>query len=500
MNMQCKQTETLEYRCPGEKYAVSRAVHLGRLARFYSACRQCSHRGDTGTLSPRQVARLEETEPRGRPAPLFCEEGAEGVYLNDLGPKAVREMAAALGVTLQRRSNGEWKMGTGSEPPQMPNPQENDAGSVPVPFFHGAVAPPAVGGTVAPPEKGVRHRRQHESPLPHRSATEPVPIFGLPHPAPRIRNNPPVVVLAGDGRPIAAELVAAAAEGLRYGGCHLVDVGPATSACLAFAVDHLGADGGVLVGGPGDRANVVALKFWDAAPAPLSAGAAMQPVEQIYHTGVDRPTRTAGSMRRFQAEGPYLAALAEHYHALRPLRVILHTSCGPLSRYLDELTGPLACRIGRSRTTVDGLPGQIADETAHFGVQIDDDGERCRVWDEQGRPVPNERLLLLVARALLSERPGGAIVLEEGTPAAVVQGIESAGGRVSFSGRLRRATAMAMRSQAGLFGGGTAGRFWYDRDGLPLPDALMTLTLLLVLSSRSDRRFSEVLDREAVLG
>jgi len=29
-----------------------------------------------------------------------------------------------------------WKMGTGSEPPQMPNLWKNAGGSVPVPFFH----------------------------------------------------------------------------------------------------------------------------------------------------------------------------------------------------------------------------------------------------------------------------------------------------------------------------------------------------------------------------
>ncbi len=40
----------------------------------------------------------------------------------------------------------EWKMGTGSEPPQKHNLLKNAAGSVPVPFFHG--------GSVSPPEKG----------------------------------------------------------------------------------------------------------------------------------------------------------------------------------------------------------------------------------------------------------------------------------------------------------------------------------------------------------
>ena len=55
-----------------------------------------------------------------------------------------------------------WKKGTGSEPRQMPNPQKNVAGSVPVPFFHGAQCRRG--------EKRDRHRRQHESPLPHRSS------------------------------------------------------------------------------------------------------------------------------------------------------------------------------------------------------------------------------------------------------------------------------------------------------------------------------------------
>ena len=68
---------------------------------------------------------------------------------------------------------GEWKMGTGSEPKQMPNPRKSVAGSVPVPFFHGA--------SISPLEKGDRHRRQRELPLPYGPSTEPVPLFELPH-------------------------------------------------------------------------------------------------------------------------------------------------------------------------------------------------------------------------------------------------------------------------------------------------------------------------------
>ncbi len=45
--------------------------------------------------------------------------------------------------------------------------------------------------------------------------------------------GPIKVVLAHDGRSMTAGLVAAAAEGLRWSGCHVVDVGAATAACRA---------------------------------------------------------------------------------------------------------------------------------------------------------------------------------------------------------------------------------------------------------------------------
>ena len=51
-----------------------------------------------------------------------------------------------------------------------------------------------------------------------------------------------------------------------------------------------------------------------------------------------------------------------------------------------------------------------------------------------------------------------------------------------------------------LLGGGPSARFWHAIGGPPLPDALTTLTLLLVILSQSDQRFSEVLDREGCTG
>jgi phosphomannomutase len=136
---------------------------------------------------------------------------------------------------------------------------------------------------------------------------------------------------------------------------------------------------------------------------------------------------------------------------------------------------------------------QVVAAGAHFGVSIEDDGEVCRLLDEQGRPVPAESLLLLLVRHRLTENPHAAIILEDNASPTVAREIESLGGRVLSSRPARADMAAAMCQHGAIFGGGPSGRFWTPAGNIPLPDALKTLTLLLVLLSRDDRRLSEVL-------
>ena len=242
-----------EYRCPGERQAISRAVHLGRMAAFYPPCRRCPHREDAGSLSPRQVEQLAETAEQRRPRPLFHDEGAAGVFLDELSPADARRMAAAFGAAVrdERKSeNGEGRRGKS--------------------------------------ENGGDDGNERWEPSIHPSSL-------IPHPS---------VVLAGDGRPISAELVAAAADGLRWCGCDVIDIGPATAACLAFAIHpshgrqvhvfgpaSIGRKrflakmaGGIMVGNPGFAPHEVGVQFWTAGPRPLSAGGGLESVMRLYQS------------------------------------------------------------------------------------------------------------------------------------------------------------------------------------------------------------------------
>ncbi|HUY92627.1 MAG TPA: hypothetical protein VMV10_28060 [Pirellulales bacterium] len=409
--------ETTVYRCPDEAYAISPAIHLGRLASFYPKCRQCPHRDETGTLSTGVVKMLALARRRIVVGSLFTEEGVAGVYSNELSPVETRQFAASFGVYLARRS---------ADP-------------------LGAVA------------------------------------------------------LAGDGRALAPELVAAASDGLRWAGCKVVDLGAATAASLAWAIEHLQAAGGLLVGNPSGEANTVGLKLWGAAGRPISAGAELQAIQALCERGVDRPTRAYGALARFQAEQLYLAGLQEFYHALRPLRFVLDTGCRPLVGYFRRLATAVACQMLLCREAAQGpaagalnLADRVIAERAHFGVWIDGDGEACRFVDERGANLTAEQMLLLAARNLTSRQAGATIVLEQGTSRATVERLTAAGARVVVSEPSRAAMDAAMRESRAIFGGGASGRFWHG-GRRPMADGLKTLSLVLTILSQSDRPLSAVL-------
>jgi hypothetical protein len=88
-----EQLSDIEYRCPGENYAISRAVHLARLAGYYAACRDCPRREDTAGLSSRQVRRVTEAHKRLDVLPRSGAEGFRNVAINNMNPKSARAIA-----------------------------------------------------------------------------------------------------------------------------------------------------------------------------------------------------------------------------------------------------------------------------------------------------------------------------------------------------------------------------------------------------------------------
>jgi phosphomannomutase len=192
------------------------------------------------------------------------------------------------------------------------------------------------------------------------------------------------VAVAGDGRACVPEFLAGTCEGLRWAACEAFDLGPATAAAVQFAIAHFQLDGGILLGNAGEKQQTICMKFWGVGPHRMLGKSSFQPMEEILHGSLDRPARTFGPQHRLQVETPYLAALAERFHGLRPLKFVVDATSRPWVAYLEKLLHPTACRIIPCRVLPQDFSGQIVADQAHFGVKVTNDGERCTFFDEKG--------------------------------------------------------------------------------------------------------------------
>ncbi|MFN0054458.1 MAG: hypothetical protein ACKV0T_19960 [Planctomycetales bacterium] len=446
------------YRCPGEVHEISRPVHLARLASGYPLCLECPHcEAADGSRPPASSEVSAAVAPPPRRS-LFVPTGVRGVYLNELDRHRAGLLAGAFASCLWE----EWgSVGEGGQPPEA----------------RGSTAPAA--GT---------------------QSGEGVTLLPTGQPG-------PVVVLGQDERPAAPDLVVGVGLALRRMGCQVIDLGTVTRPELWFGIDHLQAFGGVHVTGSGCDPSWIGLDFVRHGVIPCARGGSLDRIQQRFELGFARPTRRPGSQRLVSIHEPFEAGLLRHFHALRPLRVVVGTSLGSVRLRLERLFRRTACRLipvdlplrARRLNAPDDpdlmrVPRDVVEQRAHLGLLIDDDAQQCAVFDDQGNRVP---AALLVQRLAESERDrdeGGVAVLEQRTmpisPGRMAESLP--GGDVDEFPLSLEAMSIAMRQPGVACGGGESGRFWFTGP-YPICDAVLTLVKLLHLLSRRDTPFAELL-------
>jgi phosphomannomutase len=320
----------------------------------------------------------------------------------------------------------------------------------------------------------------------------------------------PAVLVGTDGSWHSADFVPAACRALQLAGCTALEVGAVTSPCLVAAACHRQAAAAMWLGNSSGNPHAVSIKLWQQAGAPCSSPGALDELLVDWDAPRARPKRSGGELERYDAVSVYLPLLEGMFHGLRPLIVVLDTTCEALIRYWQRLTAETACRIVRPR-------GGLADRTeaatdrpwrerrqdvvshdvlaarAHLGVCIDGDGETCHFVDERGASVSGESVMLLLAGLVCDKRPGTTIAVEESASVNLQRALERRGARVFRAGRTRQAMCERIAATGASVGGGASGRYWYW--GPPaMCDALWGLSVVASILSQSDRAFSEVLD------
>ncbi len=485
------QLQHREYHCPGEAHPISHSIHLARLASSYSKCGECVHRHDAGSRQ------LTANDPSRKQAPrvvrrsLLAIDGVRGIYLNELDRTRAAHWGAALAAML-------WD----EEPRYEPAPRSasdtaameleaEDAGRDIRPFVELPIALPFVGNG-----EGIDlgHTVQDGSPALRNAGS---PEF-------RVAQRGPVVVIGFDERPSSPDIVTGVALGLRRMGCQVIDLGQTTVTCFQFAVRHLDAAAGMFVTGAGCDPAWTGFDVVGRHAQPWSRGDILDELEIRTRSDVLRPTRAAGSQRTFPALAPYEAELAHHFHALRPLHVVCGSATKLFPRTLDRLFAKLPCRVTHvslptrqrdlsdpSDVDVRRVAAAVTAGGQHFGLIVDDDGQRCAFVTERGRLVTSGELARVLIDFERREQRDLKVVVDRSLSDELTGWLTPR--RIEYAESNATAAAVIESfvqsdSRLGLLGDG---RVWF-RETHATCDAILTLARTLQALSLSDASFSEV--------
>ena len=300
------------------------------------------------------------------------------------------------------------------------------------------------------------------------------------------------IAVSSDGRLSSPELQSALVDGLFAGGAQVLRMPMGPTPLVSFTVHRLGLDGGVMVTGshlPPDQ-NGFKLMLGGNPVYGEALGVLWE---------IETAERSGGSVEAVDLTADYLDALLAEVDGLSVANAAWDSGNGATGAIVDALVTRLPGRQQTLFTQIDGtfpnhhpdpsVPETLADLSRtviehglDLGFAFDGDGDRVGVVDRDGAIVWADQLLLLLARDVLDERPGAAIVGDVKSSDVLFSGIEAGGGRpvMSPSGYVLVREAM-LRERAPVAGEMSGHIFFGDRwhhadDGLY--NAIRTLRAL----------------------
>ncbi|MEX2670878.1 MAG: phosphoglucosamine mutase [Phycisphaeraceae bacterium] len=237
----------------------------------------------------------------------------------------------------------------------------------------------------------------------------------------------PLVVLGRDSRPSGLMIEQAAIAGLTATGCRVVVLGIATTPSVAIMVDHLHADGGLVLTASHNPImwnGIKTLRHDGVAPPPDQAAAI---IERFHHGPLDYVDVQSlqPNTRDETTADVHIQRILPHVDVerirSRKLKVVLdsvHGAGGPATAMLMQELGVELVHLYAQPTgqfphtpepTAENLTGlceAVQEHNADIGLAQDPDADRLALVDQNGVYIGEEYTLALCAEHVLSRTPG----------------------------------------------------------------------------------------------
>ncbi len=321
------------------------------------------------------------------------------------------------------------------------------------------------------------------------------------------------LVVGRDARSHSPELRDALVRGIRDEGVDVIDLGLVATPMLYFAVDLLGAGGGIMLTASHNPGQYNGMKICRQNAIPVGEASGLREIE----TGIDA-ARSApvadlrGGEREIDVRDDYVEHVLRVGEGRPELHVAIDCGNGMAAAGLEPLLERLPIRVERLYFEPDGtFPNHEADPLklenladvsaavkrvgADFGAAFDGDADRVVFVDEHGAPIASDLMTAVLARHQLARNPGGLVLYDLRSSRVVAEEIELAGGRADICRVGHSFVKAQMRESGAVFAGELSGHLYFRfSDTLVADDGIAGFVALLDVLAKERRPLSEIIE------
>jgi phosphomannomutase/phosphoglucomutase len=317
------------------------------------------------------------------------------------------------------------------------------------------------------------------------------------------------IAIGRDCRESGAQLALWLAQGAASASCRIIDLGMQTTPMTYFAACTLKPDATVMITGSHNPPAYNGFKLMKGLHTLYG-----DEIEEI-RAGMEEGGEVSSfpdepSVEKHSVREDYLDRLRCEFAFARSLTVVVDAGNGTGGDCSVQLLRELGCRVIPLFCDADGsFPNHHPDPTveenlldvrravleygADIGLAFDGDADRLGILDESGRVIWGDRILIILARALLESHPGAKIISEVKASNLFFSEVRKAGGLPVMSPTGHSIIKEAMVREDALLAGEMSGHIFFRDRYYGYDDALYAALRLLEIMAYREEPLSNLL-------
>ena len=314
------------------------------------------------------------------------------------------------------------------------------------------------------------------------------------------------VLLGRDVRLSGEKLMKSISEGLREGGCNVVNIGIVPTPVNYFGVVWWRMHGGIQITASHNPPEWNGMKLITAEGDTISEGAGMEELKKTVLEGRWKVSERSGVETSRELIPDYVEFLLSKVKIEKKMRIAVDYSNGATATVFPKIAKLLGIEVIGLNAEPDGLfPGHLPEPTeetlrelqelvrknnVEFGVGFDGDGDRAVFIDDKGRILSGDIVLGVYVKHLEKK---GKIVYDLNCSSALRQVILESGCEPVES-RVGRAYILKEVRRLGAIIGGEKSNHLYFSELWGFDDAIYAVLRMIEILSKTTKKLSEIVD------